>query len=502
MSAPTPLSAGAYKQGDVIGLGKTASEYYPYCVIKVKTWICSAYQTQDSKGNTINMLTVPFTGEADFFWPQWHAAVDYTNKSTKPWVPWKVCYNGFYYEPSIWLTSAQTGKNPSVAEANVGDRIGEDYQLQLDPQKPQVCRNQSHPIRAWTLLGSLEENNGWNGVFTEYFNPDPITGEVRKAYLPYSFIEDVGDFKKIGGDADGDYAETYYPRLFSPQLYEADSSRKPGPFEEQGSTYLKQKGYDSTTGATAPVGWNAVTGEMPKDDIISMSPYSFTFWFGNGAVTPMGVSANLWQQKTVWRRSYKKHVEALDNGGNSVTFRQLTSDTVTNSPMPEDKTMIIDWSPGPSIGSPPGYWYVYIESKNDASYVPSGSNGSTRTENFNIFFMTPHPAMWTRKFNYWIWNHKVVYSYKKAIIPGSSPPSYNTVLNDVIYTVDYQKRSFTPSFNQWHVFGADKQGGLYTSKSENIVGTFQNRFYYNSTEFSSVQEQTSLRYSYANWDPD
>jgi hypothetical protein len=501
MTLPPALQAGTYKRGDIIGLGKTANENYPYCVIKVDTWVCVQYPSVDSKGNPIQMLTVPTSGEADFYWPNWHPGVDYTSPNNKPWVSWKVCYNGFYYEPSMWLTSSQTGIPPSSAEAKVGDRLNADYQQQYDTTKPKVCTNQSHPIRAWILLGSLEDDNGWNGVFTTYMDPDPISGDRRRLYFPFSFVETVADFTKIGGDSgDGQYDEVYYPQLDAPFVYEADSGRKTPSYEEPGGTYVKIKGYSATPEEQDPHSWDIITGKMSSQDIMCSSGYnlgSFQYF-----IWSMGISMNLWQQKVIFHDNRKKHKVPAGDGGNSVYYRRLNLDSVSSTPMPEDKTMFIDYTPGPSMGIPADYFFVYTMSRGDRANLPQGENGGSSTETFDLFFQTNHPVTFTRKFNYWLYNYKYVATSKRVAIPGSDPPSYHTVLNDITMQYQYEKKNFTSSFDQLHVYGVDKDGKTYTSKESHRVGTYVERSYYSWTEFSNTLEQSGLRYSYANWDPD
>jgi len=507
MSLPPPpaLAAGTYLKNAKVGLGKTASWDYPYAIIKANTWTCVSYTTTDTSGATVTILSTPdIYSQSDHYYPEWVKTIDYSLKASRPWVDWKVRHNGFYYTPSCWLTSSHTGQTPSTAEAAIGDRLHIDFQTYSDDKKTEVCRNQSHSIRAWLSLGTLEEDNGWNNAL-DFNNPDPISGEVKRQHIPISFEERVEDPKQHGGDWYGNYTEEYYPKLTDTVKWVNDPERaatyatpNAAQFYEP-STFLKRFNEKTVNGQSSndePRAWDFMTGKMATLDIMATSGYDLmsSSLGGFTAYYQRGISINLWQQKIIVKTSRVKKTEPDGLGGTSTRYKVKYEQTASDDLMPEDKTMIVCSNPGP--GFAPDFFlygqiFNYLEVVQDGA--PTGNN-SNFSQKYKLFAASRHPVVFTRKFFWYEYTEVNSRTETKVLFPGSDPPAYGWRETSRTDKISYDKKEFTPSYNQlvYFITQADKNGGLYTSVDANKVGTFTYSTTYSGEQHSSQSTTKNL----------
>lgn len=508
MSIPPPpaLQAGTYLKNAQVGLGKTASWDYPYAIIKADTWTCYSYTFTDASGATVTTLTAPdIYTQSDYYYPEWVKTIDYSLPASKPWVPWKVRHNGFYYEPSCWLTSTHAGKTPSTAEAGVGDRINVEFQVYSDPvKKEEVCRNQSHPIRAWMSLGTLEDDNGWNNAL-DFFSPDPISGEVRRQHIPVSFEQRVEDPKQIGGDWYGNHAEEYYPKLTEPVKWVNDPERAAQfgtTFMSQfyaPSTFLKRFNEKTVNGQFSndeSISWDFLTGKMATIDIMSTSGYDLmpSNLLGDTAYYQRGISINLWRQKIIVKTSRVKVTTPDGYGGISTGYKIKHEQTAFDSPLSAAKTMMVCLNPGPGFSTDFLLRNVVYHGLSIAREGSVISNGQSFSQKYNLFAESRHPVVFTRKF---FWHESTETNSRvetKVLQPGSNPPRYVYRETSRTDKITYDKKEFTPSYNQLVYFipQLDPAGGSYTSVDANKVGTFVNSTTYSGGSHSSTLTTKNL----------
>jgi hypothetical protein len=491
MNLPPPpaLSAGTYLKNAQVGLGKTASWNYPFAVIKADTWTCVAYVSTDPDGNPYTFLTVPDSDtQSDYYYPEWVQTIDYSTdfySATHPRIPWKVRHNGLYYEPSCWLTSTHVGKPPSTAEAALGDKINKKFQYYTDSEKKEeVCRNQSHPIRAWLSLGSLETDNGWNNAF-DFTNPDPFSGEVKREYVPVSFEQRVTDPKKHGGDWYGSYTEEYYPQMFNPVKWVDDPERAAqytkgnmAQFYES-VTLVKQFDTKTVNGLDSndePISWNSLTGKMATADILSTSGY-VPDTFG-GFYNFRGVSINLWRQKLIRKTSRVKKTMPSAGGGVSTYYKIKRDDTVSEAIMPESKTMIVCRNPGPGFSSDFVYYgTVYNALTSVTDGPPTSGSDYSYSQKYKLFLASQHPVVFTRKF-YWYEYTQTITTVETKVLTQATQingqPVYGWRQTSFDASVSYEKKEGNPSFNQlvYYIYQPDKDGGTYISVDANKVGSY------------------------------
>lgn len=511
MSLPPPpaLQVGTYLKNAQVGLGKMASWNYPYAIIKADTWTCVSYQTTDAAGNTVTILTTPdIYTQSDHYYPEWVKTIDYSLPASKPWVPWKVRHNGLYYEPSCWLTSTHAGKTPSTAEAGVGDRLNVEFQTYSDlVKKEEVCRNQSHPIRAWLSLGTLEDDNGWNNAL-DFNSPDPISGEVRRQHIPISFEQRVDDPKQHGGDWYGDYSEEYYPKLTEPVKWVNDPERAAlyattnmAQFYAP-STFLKRFNEKTVNGQFSndePQSWDFMTGKMATLDIMSTSGYDImsSSLGGFTAYLQRGISINLWRQKIIVKTSRVKVTSPDGFGGTSTRYKLKYEQTASDSPMAAAKTMMVCSNPGPGFATD---FFLYGAVFNYLEIVPDGtptSNNFNFSQKYKLFAQSRHPVVFTRKFFWYESTETNSRVETKVLYPGSDPPSYVYRETSRTDKMSYDKKEFTPSYNQlaYSIQQLDPAGGSYTSVDANKVGTFVYSTTYSGGSHSSTNTVKNL-YTY------
>lgn len=469
LDPPAILAAGTYKKGDLIGLGKTPSWYYPYIMVTVDTWVCVG-TTYEGK----LYLTQPTTAVAEFFWPQWHPGVDY---STEEWLTgqfsgtWKVGYNGLYYETTIWITSSHVGKSPVDAVADVGARINKKFQNYKDEKQNDVCTNQSHPIRAWRLVGSLEVDPEINTA------GNPYGGEDARVFEPRSFKQYVSDPSKAGGDSYGSHVEEYYPQMMQPIVWVADTSRTKFPsYVDPASKYLKVFDTQADYSNPEPTSWDIYSGKMATKDIMSTSGYMLSdyFWYYQG------ISINLWQQKVTRRDARTKKTLALTNSyglpaGTSTYYLNLTDNTVAETPMPADDTMIVCTNPGPGFSI--GYNdYPSIDSRAQ-TYVPPTSTGNSYSASgkFDLYMTTRHPLFFTRPAIYFEQSYTFTSTNAKFPTGGTynGQPAYAWYETSRDYKYTYSPKELTPSYDQLSmgVYSTDKQNKRYYENASHTLGT-------------------------------
>jgi hypothetical protein len=497
---PDALKAGTYKKGDVIGLGKTANWYYPYCVITADTFVCVG-STYDG----VLYLNVPTAAQAEFFYPQWHQAVDYTSPANKPWVPWKVGYNGLYYEPSSWLTSNHVGKSPVEAEAGVGSRINKDFQYYKDDKENDVCTNQSHPIRAWILLGSLEDDPEINTA------GNPYGGEDARIFSPRSFTQQTRDPRKAGGDADGSYTETYYPQINAPVFIVQDTKNRPSsPYIDPSSTYVKIFDTQEDGSNPEPTSWDVYSGKMATKDIMSTSGYMLNyggyFWFYQG------ISINLWQQKLIQRSARTKQTGPNQPAGTYTNYLQLTDHKVTNTPMPAEETMIVCENPGPGFQYSAGDFPSV--SGRAQPYVPGTSGSGSYSEGgaFDLYMTTWHPLYFTRPVEFFEYSSTFTTTKGKFPTGGTynGQPSYAWYETSRNYSYTYTPKELKPSYDQLSrgIYSTDKQNKYYYENKSHIVGTLSWSIQGSYSESGSKTTQKNSQYgtdyfgAVAQWKPD
>ena len=507
MSLPPPpaLAPGTYLKNAQVGLGKTASWNYPFAVIKADTWTCVAYVSTDADGNPYTFLTVPDSyTESDYYYPEWVQTIDYSTdffSATHPRIPWKVRHNGLYYEPSCWLTSTHTGKPPPTAEAALGDRLNEKFQSYSDyEKKEEVCRNQSHPIRAWLSLGSLETDNGWNNAF-DYMNPDPFSGEEKRQYVPVSFEQRVTDPTKHGGDWYGSYTEEYYPQIFNPVKWVDDPERAAqytqgnmAQFYES-VTFVKQFNNKTVNGQTSndePISWDGLTGKMATADILSTSGYDIdnAAFGGFYNLHNRGISINLWRQKLIRKTSRVKKTTPSASGGTSTYYKIKIDDTVSEALMPENKTMIVCRNPGPGFNVDfvsYGMIYNYLTAVTDGQ--PTNVGGEYNySQKYKLFLASQHPVVFTRKFHWYEYTQTFSTVETQVPIPGTTYYGWRETSRDA--SMSYEKKEGNPSFNQlvYSIYQPDANGGTYISVDANKVGsyTYGNSYSGSGTHTSKV----------------
>jgi len=447
-------------------------------------------------------LTTPVEGqEAEYYWPEWKPNIDYSNQTTKPWGIWRVLHNNLYYEPTFWLSSAQTGKPPSTAEAQVGDYINKDLDGgQLATPKTR-CKNQSHAIRVWMCVGTMEENNGWNTYFGSY-KYDAETGERGHEFAPVFLNETVYDPNKIGGDALGTYEEHYAPNLLVGREYVQDTENS-----KSGSTRVKQ--FTGTKDVPEPVFWDYSTGAMPTKDIACGSPYVLYSGSQPGAMIGYGISVNLWYQKVTFRQYQVKKTTPVQPAGVSIDLETRYADSIDSTPAAASKVHLVDLQPGSGFGfdySQSGWFFwgsgageIYFYSK-PGSFTSSSSgtppNWTYRTSGtVGVYGDTNHPLVLTRKKEYYLNTEKYAVSYRWWYPPdatNSDPPSRMKVLDDVNWTKSYESKSVQMGENQMTYPGTDKDGKNPWDNQANQLGTFVTTTIQSETELSYQELDTNL----------
>jgi hypothetical protein len=499
---PTPLAAGNYQKGALIGLGKTASWDWPY-VRLLQNWTCTSYQiTNQYNGQQETVLTTPIEGqEAEYYWPEWKPNIDYSNQSIKPWGVWRVIHNNLYYEPTFWLSSAQTGKPPSTAEAQVGDYINKDLDGgQMATPKTRV-KNQSHPIRVWQCLGTLEENNGWNTAFGSY-NYNAETGERAHDFAPVFLNETIYDPNKIGGDAVGYYSEQYFPNMLTGREFVIDPENS-----KDGSTRVKP--FTGTKDVQEPVFWDYATGAMPTKDIACGSPYVRYSGSQPGAMINYGISVNLWYQKVIFRQYQVKNTTAAQPAGVNISIETRYADSVENSLASENKVHLVDLQPGSGFGfdySQSNWFFwgsgagqVYYSQK-PGSYTSSQSGVPPNytykaSATMGVYGDTNHPLVLTRKKEYYLGTEKYTISYRWYYPPEatpSNPPSRIKVLDNITWSNSYEVRSVQMGENQLTYPGTDKDGKNPWENQANQLGSFVVTSVNAETELSYMDLDTNL----------
>lgn len=463
---PTPLAAGSYQKGALIGLGKTASWDYPY-VRLLMNWTCVSYpNTNQYTGQQETLLSVPIENqEAEYYWPQWKANIDYSNQATKPWGIWRVLHNNLYYEPTFWLSASQTGMPPSTAEAQVGDYVNKDLDGgQLRTPKTR-CKNQSHPVRVWMCVGNMEENNGWNTYFGSQ-NFDPETGERGHDFLPAFLNEFLLDPTKVNGFGPyGGYYEQYFPNMYFGREYVSDpENSQDGP---RVKPYIGTKEQVDTQNYE-PVFWDGATGNMPIKDIGCGNPYVRYHTSSPLSDTNTGISINLWYQKVIFRSYGVKTSKPRWPAGNEISIKVVYDESINSTPVAESKVHLVDVNPGSGYaffnyyfwgsfllygsnftntngGTPPSYWY-----RNQGM--------------MGLFADTNHPLVMTRKREYFVGSNTIKTTYAWHNYPNPqnlNPPPRTKVLMDTEWSVSWQKRSVQMGEDQSAVPGADKDGKYY-----------------------------------------
>lgn len=484
---PPALATGTYATGTKIGLGKTASWDYPYCILR-KSWTCVQYNSQDPiTGALTQALSVPEEGyDADYFWPAWSEKVDYGQKETTPWCGWTVSYNGLYYQPSIWLSSAQRGVNPAEAVCTVGQEANWRYQYGVNASPRKVLKNQSHSIRAWECKGSYLEYNRWEDPYYFFNAYNPETGEYRHAFFPYSFLEEVQKPDQIGGTGYGWYYETYYPTTYG--LREAKSKASPWT-TDPGRTILELD--SGNPEGTEPIGFDPLSGAMPTKGILEKNPYTLTGATYPGGMDvgnfiPEGCSAKLWYQKGINR--YYEEPKGKDGTEGRYRFE------VSSSLMPEGKGYILDY-----LG---GWW----QTQGMTHYVWDYGIGSPTTINQTYYYSTSgkkgffvtvqHPVFLTRKVKVWFVDTKEVVTYRKKST-GPDPNSYTWELQEASRNKRYssQTLSWTKSNEPANLGGSDAAGKYFWENSAHQISSFT--YKYVSQSFADRPDWTSFSHDYS-----
>lgn len=466
---PEALVAKTYKANDKVGMGKTASWSYPFCIIR-RDWTCTQLQTTDPiTGASITVLTTPLDGvDADYFWTAWSANVDYGDKETTPWCGWTVSYNGLYYQPSIWLSSAQRGVNPAEALCEVGQEANWRYQYGVNFSPKKVLKNQSHPIRAWECKGSYVEYNQWDDMIYFWNAYNPETNEYRVPFIPHSFSEHFPNPEEIGGNGYGYCEEGYFPNTY--QLREWKVKNNPTPLDPDRTTREPDSG---SPALTEPIGWDPVSGAMPTKSILEKNPYTLTGTTGGlgeslFSFITEGCSARLWYQKYK-DREYKQRVSKQDNW---YQLRQRAE--VASTPMPESKYQIINYQ---------GWWELpYISYYIWSGAFKQGSTTSTPTlyandGKFSLFVTVTHPVALTRKVKTWSVTRQESETYQRVRY-GPGPNDFYWEVSDFTETYSWQSipLTFAQQNEPLNIGGYDAQNKFYDENPKHAIYQFSYRY--------------------------
>ena len=460
---PPALAVGTYTPGTKIGLGKTASWDYPYCILR-KSWTCVQYNSQDPiTGALTQALSIPVDGDdGDYFWPAWSEKMDYGQKESEPWCGWTVSYNGLYYQPSIWLSSAQRGVNPAQAVCTVGQEAGWRYQYGVNASPKQVLKNQSHSIRAWECKGSYLEYNQWEDPYYFFYAFNPETGEHRHWFTVLSFLESVDKPELIGGTGFGSYNETYYPTSY--QLREVKAKSESNQWDPGRTVPWPDTGSPE---GTEPIGFNPISGAMPTKGIVEKNPYTLT---GTTAIMGMdadafiveGCSVRLWYQKGI-SRQYEEFTSLTEG----YAFRQRFE--VSSSPMPADKVYIVDtllgWWNQQNLT-----WYAWGQPVGNAT-ITNQPNYYSVSGKSAIFVTVQHPVALTRKVKLWSSTERSWASYRAR---ATGPDSYVWELADAGHSAQYasQTLSFTQKHEPLNIGGLDSNNKWFYENSAHQIATY------------------------------
>jgi hypothetical protein len=353
-------------------------------------------------------------------------------------------------------------------------------------------------------LGTLEEDNGWNNAL-DFNSPDPISGEMRRQHIPISFEQRVEDPTKHGGDWYGNYMEEYFPKLTEPVKWVNDPERAAAyatpalaQFYEP-STFLKRFNEKTVNGQFSndePSAWDWMTGKMATLDIMATSGYDpmSSSLGGYTAYYQRGISVNLWQQKIIVKTSRHKKTDPDGYGGTSTRYKVKYEQTASVDPMQAAKTMIVCSNPGPGFSTDfflYGQVYNYLSVVQDGN--PSTGNNYNYSQKYKLFAASLHPVVFTRKFFWHEFTEVRSRTETQVLNPGSNPPSYSYRETSRSDKISYDKREFTPSYNQL-VYSSmpDKNGGLYTSVDANKVGTFTFSYTVSGGQHSSSSTTKNL----------
>ena len=519
MSLPPPpqkIHQSVYGPGAVIGLGRVEGWDQPYC-ITTDFFTCTslpqgANTIDPVTGDELQDFTLPYN--ATYYWPEWSATIDYSDPKLIPQVGWKVLYNGLYYEPTIWLSSSQVGKEPNIAEAVVGDPLGINFDVgqHIHTVKKTRCKNQSHAIRAWGCLGSLESDNYWQGTAGEIFPEITPDNEYRRNFIPVFLNEWTSKPQLAGGDGFGYCIEEYYPKPHNLVVYVED------PEATAAAKEPRIKVFDGTKSKPEPIGWDRITGAMPAKEIAEISPYALSFYY-NFVNIDLGISMTLWQQKVKVKAYETKKVEVITQAGeppftwqqNNISWLQKREETVVEAPIQAGWPHIVDKNPG-------GYssFLVYAYRSNTGPAVgtiytpPSGDPvvtsfqdpnnysiyANTNTQKYNVFYTMNHPLVWTREAKYYYEVSTESDAYRWVYLPfppytPTNPPQRFKTLEDEQHTYTYPEVSLKMGLNQHAVSFNLGPPPSYFENSANKVATYTFKEENIGTELTSLTRRMS-----------